>query len=157
MNGWKCSDNNINEKVDSYSLTDIWPTFENYMDSKSDLQKLKSPTFRNYIFRKSPPADVSDYFPISVPLNSKCHDESSKLSSYHYTPAHSPPAWPTEDYFKELKKFEEKIVDELTIDSASKGSFPLFDFSGDFFLKFIVLECYGTIFNVYYYNFYFFS
>jgi hypothetical protein len=140
-------DHKTKEKLDSYSLSDIWPIFDN-SKYKSEGGKLKSPTFRSYIFRQSPPTDVTDYLPIVVPLNLNCYDGNSKSYSYHYSPVHNPPIWPSsEKSFKELKTTEEKTADKLTVDSAPKCSFPLFDFSGDFFLKFIVLECYGTFLN----------
>ena len=144
----KCSNHNTSENTELYSLSDIWPTFEN-LKSKSDHPKLKYPTFRSYIYRQSPPNDVAEYFPIPVAPKSKCYDGYSKICSYHYTPAQDAPIWPSSGKtVKELKKSEEKIIDRLTLDSASKSNFPLFDFIGDFFLKFIVLECYGTILYV---------
>ena len=113
----------------------------------SEQPKLRAPTFRNYIFRKPPPVTLTAYFPMYIQPNSKCCGEISKLCSYHYTPAYDPPSWLSTQSFKELKKAEEKIVDQLTMESLSKGSFPLFDFTGDFFVKFIVLECYGIFYK----------
>lgn len=144
----ECSNHNTSETTDLYSLSDTWPMFEN-LKSKSDYSKLKCPTFRSYVFRHSPPAEVTDFFPLPIPINSKCYEGNSKTCPYHYTPAQDPPIWPSSNKTaKEFKKTEEKIIDNLTIDSAPKSILPLFDFIGDFFLKFIVLECYGAILSV---------
>lgn len=132
--------------MDCYSLSDIWPVYNN-SKSESCRPKLKCPTFRSYLFRQLPPEDVSDYFPISIPGSSKFNDKGSNKYSYHYTPAYDPPKWPkSEKESKKSKNTEEKVVvDKLTLNSVSKNSFPLYDFNGDFFLKFMVLECYGKI------------
>lgn len=108
--------------------------------------KFKCPTFRSYKFRQSPPLCVTDYFPISIASIDKSTDRGLGKSSLHYTPALDPPKWPRiEEDFKKLQPVHEKTIEKLTLTSSSKSNYPLYDFNGDFFLKFFVLECYGII------------
>lgn len=146
LNTWNISDHTSTDIADSGSLSDFWPMREKFK-SKSDHPKLKCPTFRSYTFRQDPPTDITEYYPLTIPSNLNSSDENSKKTSFHYVPVHDPLTWSNfEKDLHDLKQREEKIVEKLTLGSSSKSNFSLFDFNGDFFLKIIVLECYGNNF-----------
>lgn len=144
MNIWK-ETININEKSDSGSIFELWP-IDKDLNSKTIHPIFKCPTFHSYKFRQSPPTCVTDYFPISIPSIAKCTDVLLGKSLLHYSPALDPPNWPRiEENCKKPQQEHNKIVEKLTLSSSSKSNYPLYDFNGDFFLKFFVLECYGII------------
>lgn len=119
----------------------LWPNTD-FEQSKS---KIKCPTFRNYLFRQLPPIEIFDYYPIDIPKYSKCSVSYPKNSRYCYTPALDPPLWlDCNSIHSNRIEFKRDTVEKLTIHSSPNSGFPLYDFNGDFYLKFFVLECYGT-------------
>lgn len=124
------------------SISCIWPNDES---SDASLKfKLKSPNFKSYNFRDSPPSSVTEYIPIMIQERSQCVEYLIKRSAFEYTPAFDPPTWSViskKDVFKEI--LSEKIVERLTLNSSNQKSLQLYDYNGDFYLKIFILECYG--------------
>lgn len=136
----------INTKDDS--ISSIWPNDES--SDASLKSKLKSPNFKNYILRDSPPSSITDYIPIIIPEQSQCVEYLNKRSAFEYTPAFDPPTWPDVSQKDERKDFlSEKIVERLTLNSSNQKSLQLYDYNGDFYLKIFILECYGILKNSY--------
>lgn len=139
----KCfnAESNIDNRCDSISC--VWPRIES--PSNSYKSKLKSPNFRRYIFRDLPPSTVTEYIPISLQDQDQCGKHLSQWPLYVYTPAFDPPNWPIITQETQLNVFfPEKTVERLTLKSLTQKSLQLYDYSGDFYLKIFILECYGT-------------
>ena len=87
--------------------------------------------------------DMSDYTPIEISEHIKCTGIIAITShSFYYTPAFDPPPYDINPIKNNINP-RRHIVERLTLGSVPKNTFPLYDFNGDFYLKFIALECYG--------------
>lgn len=122
----------------------LWP---NLKDQSLEEPKVnvKCPTFKNYIFRQYPPTYITDYYPIDIPKISKCSDIRSIRCQNYFIPVHDPPSWPDANHLGHSDvRVQRQSIEKLTVHSSSKSTYPLYDFNGNFYLKFFVLECYGT-------------
>jgi len=127
-------------------ISDLWPPLKELNPEMKSI--FKSPTFKHYTFHIAPPTDITDYSPIEISENLKCTDTAKTTSHLCcYTPALAPPLWPNGNQNNPAENNispRRHVVERLTLGSSSKNTFPLYDFNGDFYLKFIALECYGN-------------
>ena len=133
------SSNSLNQ-YENDSLSCLWPI--SGAIPEKHISKFRCPNFRSFTCRKPPPYEVIEYSPINLIENLHCTDNHSRNIVCHYTPAYDPPFW-TDSPQPRLKDPNGQIMEKLTVASTLKSSYPLFEFKGDFYLKLIILECYG--------------
>ena len=136
-----------NEKI-----SDLWPLREKLLPDTLR-SKLKSPTFKHYTFMQHLPLMFQTIIQLLYLINATSIFFRA-IMHVVYLPSL------IHRHFRRIVQLvrwgngnvaRKHVLERLTMESLSKNSFLLYDFNGDYYLKFIALECYGNhLFCIYY-------